>query len=49
MTYNKNRHRELLKRSHDLKNQRKNLFIENQEDYFELSKYNITVEQHIFW
>ena len=49
MTYNQKRHRQLLKRSQDLKNQRKNLFIENQEEDFELSEYNIAVEEHIFW
>ena len=49
MTYNQKRHIELLKRSQDLKNQRKNLFIENQEEDFELSEYNIAVEEHIFW
>nr|YP_010448046.1 hypothetical protein NRL27_pgp011 [Nitzschia dubiiformis]UTQ75527.1 hypothetical protein [Nitzschia dubiiformis] len=40
---------ELLKRSQDLKNQKKNLFIKNQEEDFELSEYNIAVEEHIFW
>ena len=49
MTYNQKRHIELLKRSQDLKNQRKNLFLENQEEDFELSEYNIAVEEHIFW
>lgn len=49
MTYNQKRHRELLTRSQNLKNQRKNLFIENQEEDFELSKYNIAVQEHIFW
>lgn len=49
MTYNQKRHIELLKRSQDLKNQRKNLFIENPEEDFELSEYNITVEEHVFW
>jgi len=49
MTYNQKRHIELLKRAQDLKNQRKNLFIENQEEDFELSEYNIAVEEHIFW
>ena len=49
MTYNQKRHIELLKRSQDLKNQRKNLFIENQEEDFELSEYNIAVEEHVFW
>ena len=49
MTYNQKRHIQLLKRSQDLKNQGKNLFIENREEDFELSKYNIAVEEHIFW
>ena len=49
MKYNQKRHIELLKRSQDLKNQRKNLFIENQEEDFELSEYNIAVEEHFFW
>lgn len=49
MTYNQKRYIELLKRAQDLKNQRKNLFIENQEEDFELSEYNIAVEEHIFW
>ena len=38
-----------MKRSQDLKNQRKNLFIGNQEEGFELSQYNIAVEKHFFW
>jgi Holliday junction resolvasome RuvABC ATP-dependent DNA helicase subunit len=49
MTYNQKRHIQLLKRSQDLKNQGKNLFIKNREEDLELSKYNIAVEQHIFW
>ncbi len=49
MTYNQKRHIQLLKRSQDLKNQGKNLFLENQEEDFELSQYNIAVYQHIFW
>ena len=48
MKYNQKRHIELLKRSQNLKNQRKNLFIENQEENFELSEYNIAVEEHFF-
>ncbi len=35
-------------RSQDLKNQGKNLFIENPEEDSELSKYNIAVEEQIF-
>jgi hypothetical protein len=49
MTYNQKRHIELLKRSQDLKNQKKNLFLENQEEDFELSESNIAVQEHIFW
>ena len=49
MKYNQKRHIELLKCSQDLKNQRKNLFLENQEEDFELSEYNIAVEEHFFW
>ena len=45
MTYKQ----QLLKRSQDLKNQGKNLFIENEKEDFELSEYNIAVEEHIFW
>ena len=36
-------------RSQDLKNQGKNLFIENPEEDSELSKYNIAVEEQVFW
>jgi hypothetical protein len=36
MNYNQKRHIELLKHSQDLKNQRKNIFIENQKEDFEL-------------
>lgn len=49
MTYDLRRHIELLKRSEDLKNQKKNIFIENPKEYFELENYNIAVEHHIFW
>ena len=49
MKYNQKRHIELLKRSQDLKNKKKNLFIENQEEDFKLSEYNIAVEEHFFW
>nr|WPV76466.1 hypothetical protein [Naviculales sp.] len=47
--YNKTRHIELLKHSQDLKNQGKNLSLENRKEYLELSEYNIAVEEHIFW
>ena len=49
MTYNKERHNQLVIRSQDLKNQGKNLFLENPEEDSELSKYNIDVEEQVFW
>jgi len=49
MTYNQKRHIQLLKRSQDLKNQGKHLFLENPEEDLELSKYDGAVAQHIFW
>jgi len=49
MDYNKKKHKELVIRSQDLKNQGKDLFIENPEAFFELSKYNIAVEEQVFW
>lgn len=36
-------------RSQDFKNQGKNLFLENPEEDSELSKYNIAVEEQVFW
>jgi len=49
ISYNLKRHIELLKGSQDLKNQARNLFQENPEEYFELSDYNIAVERYLFW
>ena len=49
MTYNKERHKQLVIRSQDLKNQGKNLFLENPEEDSELSKYNIGLEEQVFW
>jgi len=49
MDYNSERHKQLVIRSQDLKNQGKNLFIENPEEDSELSKYNIAVEEQVFW
>lgn len=49
MTYNKERHKQLVIRSQDLKNQGKNLFLENPAEDSELSKYNIGVEEQVFW
>ena len=49
MIYNKERHKQLVIRSQDLKNQGKNFFLENPEEDSELSKYNIGVEEQVFW
>jgi hypothetical protein len=49
MDYNRKRHKQLVIRSQDLKNQGKSLFIENPEEDSELSKYNIAVEEQVFW
>ena len=46
MTYNVDRNRQLLKRSYDLKNKKKDLSIENKK---ELSEYNIRAESYIYW
>ena len=35
--------------SKDLKNQKKDLFIENKEEYLELAEYDAIVEEHILW
>ena len=45
MTYNQKRHKQIVLRSKDLKNQGKNLFLENPEEDYELSKYNIAVKE----
>jgi len=49
MTSNKERHKQLVIRSQDLKNQGKTLFRENPEEYSELLDYNIAVEEQVFW
>ena len=49
MTYNKERHKQLVIRSQDLKNQGKNLFLENPEEYSELLDYEIAIEEQVFW
>jgi hypothetical protein len=49
MTYNKERHKQLVILSQDLKNQGKNFFLENPEERSELRKYNIAVEEQVFW
>jgi hypothetical protein len=49
MTYNQQRHVQLLKRSQDFKNQGKSFYKESPEESLELSSYNIAVEEKIFW
>lgn len=49
MIYNKEKHKQLVIRSRDLKNQGKTLFRENPEEYSELLDYEIAVEEQIFW
>ena len=47
--YNRDRHKYLLKRSEKLEKQGKDIWIENQEEGFELTGYNIAIDDHIFW
>ena len=49
MTYNQQRHIQLLKRSQDFKSQGKSFYKENPEECLELSSYNVAVEEKIFW
>ena len=49
MTYNQKRHRQLLKRSQDLKKQGKSFYQESTDEYLELSKYEGTIQSYIYW
>ena len=49
MTYNQQRHIQLLKRSQDFKDQGKWFSKESPEEDLELSSYNIAVEENMFW
>ena len=49
MIYKKEKHKQLVIRSRDLKKQGKTLFRENPEEYSELLDYEIAVEEQIFW
>lgn len=49
MIYKKERHKQLVIRSRNLKNQGKTLFRENPQEYSELLDYNIAVEEQVFW
>jgi hypothetical protein len=46
---NNDRHQQLVIRSQNLKSQGKTLFLENPEEYLELLRYNIAVEEQVFW
>lgn len=45
MDYSKERYKQLVISSQDLKNQGKTIFWENPEEYSELLDYNIAVEE----
>ena len=49
MTYNRNRHVELLKRLQDFKNQEKSLSQKSRNEYLELSKYEGAIQSYIYW
>ena len=49
MTYNRNRHLKLLKRSQDFKNQGKSFYRESRDEYLELSKYEGAIQSYIYW
>ena len=49
MTYNKERHKQLVIRLLYLQSQGKTLFRENPEEDFELCRYNVGVEEEVYW
>lgn len=49
MDYNKERHKQLVIRSQYFKDQGKDIFLESPEENSELSKYNIVVEDYVYW
>lgn len=49
MTYNKIRHLELLRRFLDFKNQGKDLYRENRNEYMELLHYRGRLEDSLIW
>lgn len=49
MIYNKERHKQLVIRSQDLKNQGTHISKENREEYSELLHYNVEIEEQVFW
>jgi hypothetical protein len=49
MSYDEQKHIELLKRHEYFKNQGKLFYHENKEEFFEMYDYDIQVEEKIFW
>ena len=49
MTYNRNRHVELLKRSQDFKNQGKSFYQQSINEYLEFCKYQGAIQSYIDW
>ena len=49
MAYNQKRFLELLKRSHDLKNQNKSFYQENKDEFLELGEYQGDILSYIYW
>ena len=49
MDYNNNRHKKLVLRSQALQKQGKSIWIEDPKASFELTNYQISVEEQVFW
>ena len=49
ISYNLKKHIELLNHQKNVISQDKSFFKENQAEFLELSRYNVAVDQHIFW
>ena len=49
MIYSRERHKQLVTKAQNLKTQGKNLFRENPEEDFELNRYDMALEEQIFW
>lgn len=49
MDYNNNRHKKLVLRSQALQKQGKSLWVEDPKASFELTNYQISVEEQVFW
>jgi hypothetical protein len=49
MTYNKERHKQLVIRSQDLKNLGKSFYQESKDEYLELSKYEGAIQSYLYW